>query len=888
MQALLVAFLTLSSESSSGLITISDAYYQNRDHFKIETLTATYFYDRNGGGFSRLLDRDGNDWIAYNQEPSKGPGAAGGGYRGLPNLLTSYEKPESGVGHPGFDQCKSTVIATDAIRSVCNNGRWAWTWRFTVENAVLTIEQADPDRPYWFTYEGVIGGRWSPDTHYWGTDLGGPYREMPQKDTQKFDRWQWIYLGDKSVPRVLLLMQIEYDKASDNLWYLGNSPDLLDSTDGMAVFGFGRGPNGPLLNGAGQRFVLGFVEKSVKKPNHHWRLASVASRWRDNYEAKVRVSETSLYDGGLASFRIETPSATYFYGKYRAGFAEIRDPQGRSWFTYRSRMPIGEDCGLSDCASINESLGCGLSLGKLNRDNPFSSSVTIRKPRHVRIHSETQQGDVACNWDFYPTHASVTLLNFPAKQKYLFSYKGAPGGQFNYADDFTLRPGDKRQPLSNPWSETVPWVLFGAHESPYGLLLVNHQTGNQMDSYSPYPFDFSEQQPFRQAALFGFGLSDGQNQSSKLAQPYSLLPARFSVAITPDTHVEDVESTMRQIGTLSNNPYTGHLFGSPHIDVWNGDEQHFGRLGVPIKWVNVLGHVSPGDGLDTLQYSLNGGALTTLTVGPDDRRLANKGDFNVELEYDELHNGLNNLSLVATDGLGRRTQRSVNLYCHRGNIWPLPYTIDWMKVHSISDVVQVVDGKWTLEKDGIRTVDPNYDRAIALGDRTWTDYSVTVAVTFHGYTPPNGGPPTYGVSHASIAARFPGHYSDNRQPHTQWFPLGGAAEFRLGEDLDKSSWRIFRDGAAKKYPTKLIQQSFHRVELGVRYLLKLRVDSLPGPAARYRVKYWKDGESEPAQWDMDTKEGENPIKSGGVLIIAHNTDVTFGKITVTPKGPDDL
>lgn len=885
LQALMLAFLTASSESSPDLISISDAYYQNRDHFKIETLTATYLYDRKGGGFSRLLDRDGNDWIAYKQEPGKGPGAAGGSFRGLPNLLTAYGKPESGIGHPGFDRCYSKIIATDEIRSVCDKGRWAWTWRFTAENAVLTIERADPDQPYWFTYEGVIGGHWSPGTIYWGTDTGGPHREIPQQDAQKFDRWQWIYFGDKSVPRVLLLMQIDYDKASDNLWFLGNSRKLSDSSDGMAVFGFGRGPNGPLLKGGGKRFVLGFVEKSVKKPQNHWHIASVANHWRYRYEAKVRVSETSFY-GGMASFRIETPTATYVYSKFRAGFAEIRDPQGRKWFTYRTRIPIDEDCEFPDCASIKEHPGCGLSLGKLNSDNPFSSTLVIRGPRHVRIHSKTRQGDVACNWDFYPTHASVTLLNFPVNRKYLFYYRGAPGGQFDDSGDFTLRPTNKHQSLAKPWSEAVPWVLFAAQESPYGLLLVNHQTTSPMDSYTPYPPEMPEQHTDEQAALFGFGLSR-RISGDKLAQPFALLPARFSVAMTPGTQIQDVETTMRQIGTFSTNPYSGYLFDPPVIDIWDGNEQHFGRLGVPIKWVNILGRVAPGDGLDALQYSLNGGALKSLTVGPDDRRLANQGDFNVELDYDGLRSGLNNLDLVATDNLGRRTHRSVNLYCHRGNTWPLPYTVDWTKVRSISDAVQVVDGRWKLEKDGIRTMDPNYDRAIALGDRTWTDYNVTVAVTFHGYTPPGGGPPTYGVSHASIAARFPGHYNDNKQPHTQWYPLGGVAEFRLGEDLGKSSWRIFRGGTAKKNPVKLIQKGFHRVDLGIRYMLKMRVDTLPGSGARYRAKYWKDGEPEPALWDMDTKEGGNIIQSGGVLIISHNTDVTFGNITVKPNSPDD-
>ena len=29
------------------------------------------------------------------------------------------------------------------------------------------------------------------------------------------------------------------------------------------------------------------------------------------------------------------------------------------------------------------------------------------------------------------------------------------------------------------------------------------------------------------------------------------------------------------------------------IDIWYGDEQRFGHLGVPQRWVNVLGRVDP-------------------------------------------------------------------------------------------------------------------------------------------------------------------------------------------------------------------------------------------------------------------------------------------------------
>jgi hypothetical protein len=614
----------------------------------------------------------------------------------------------------------------------------------------------------------------------------------------------------------------------------------------------------------------------------------VARRWLQDAERVVRVSETTL-PGDLECFRIETPAATYYYGKRGAGFARILDPQGRDWIGHRpGGKAEGEFRGLPKSTPAGGFFHCDYGARAPQAANPFVSTVSGSETGRVRISSETTQGDAACDWDFFPTHATLTLRKVPGG-KYWFTYEGAPGGGFDLAEDFTLRPDGRRAPLSESWTGTVPWVLVGAKESPHGLLLVNHQTGSPVDSYTPFPYQLNEKQPAHQMAVLGFGRSSWQDAPRKHVPQFTQLPARFSVAVTGMATAEAAETALCRIGTLATGATAGSRFAPPAIDVWYGDEQHFGRLGVPQKWVNILGRVKPGDGLASLQYSLNGGALVPLSLGADGKRLARDGDFNVDLEFDALREGANALKLIATDGAGRRGERVVRVVCHRGRVWPLPYTVDWRKVRAISDAVQIVDGNWKLDADGVRTVEPYYDRILAFGDRTWTDYTVTVAVTFHGYTPPFGGQPTYGVSHAAIAARFPGHFADDRQPHVQWFPLGAVAEFRLGQDLDQSSWRIFRDGgtAPRAFPTTLVEPRMRRVELGVRYQLKLRVDSLPGPASRIRVKSWPAGEPEPAAWDMDSKEGGGAIPAGGALVVSHNTDVTFGMLTATRNNPNE-
>ena len=69
------------------------------------------------------------------------------------------------------------------------------------------------------------------------------------------------------------------------------------------------------------------------------------------------------------------------------------------------------------------------------------------------------------------------------------------------------------------------------------------------------------------------------------------------------------------------------------IDIWYGQNQLFAEVGLPQRWINILGRVTDGDGDVTLTYSLNGSPELPLTVGPDDRRLQDPGDFNVEISY---------------------------------------------------------------------------------------------------------------------------------------------------------------------------------------------------------------------------------------------------------------
>ena len=83
-------FLVLIVVSHLALVacnqtSIEDDLYEGRPHFRIETENATYYFDKAGGGLSRVIDNHGTDWVQYNGDPkAAAPGGAAGGFRGIP------------------------------------------------------------------------------------------------------------------------------------------------------------------------------------------------------------------------------------------------------------------------------------------------------------------------------------------------------------------------------------------------------------------------------------------------------------------------------------------------------------------------------------------------------------------------------------------------------------------------------------------------------------------------------------------------------------------------------------------------------------------------------------------------------------------------------------
>ena len=312
---------------------------------------------------------------------------------------------------------------------------------------------------------------------------------------------------------------------------------------------------------------------------------------------------------------------------------------------------------------------------------------------------------------------------------------------------------------------------------------------------------------------------------------------------------------------------TASSSGGATIDVWYGPSQRFGSLGIPQQWVNILGNVTDPDGISALSYSLNGGPEETLSVGPDKKRLAEPGDFNVEIDHQVLNEGINTVDIIAKDTFGGTTIETVEIDFRSSAVWPLPYFIDWSSVLDLQDVIQVADGQWTVVPDGIRNEQIAYDRLLALGDLQWDFYEITVPITVHSINER--------TSHVvGMIMRWAGHTDQPifcAQPHCGWSP-NGAFIYADYSDLLKVH--------AREHPD-------FQLELGVKYYWKVRVQEANG-VDLYAVKIWEDGTNEPLNWTVSAL-ANSKLMQGSLLLIAHNVEVTFGDITVLPvDGSDPL
>lgn len=219
-------FPTLPLAASLSLVTavvaqvtvtdnVSDA--QEPNCIKIATPACTLYYDKDGAGFTSIVDTDGNDWISY-----KPGGGSAGEYRGIPNMGPCC--------HPGYSGHHTEITRESAEQATITSSKngWVTRWDFFPTHATLTIEEKPDDEYYWL-YEGTPGG---------GVDDGdymvladGTRKPINTNEWRNDLSPEWIYFGDGAMNRVLFYVNHQDDNVEDQYWLMNNK---------MTVFGFGR------------------------------------------------------------------------------------------------------------------------------------------------------------------------------------------------------------------------------------------------------------------------------------------------------------------------------------------------------------------------------------------------------------------------------------------------------------------------------------------------------------------------------------------------------------------------------------------------------------------------------------------------------------------------
>ena len=324
------------------------------------------------------------------------------------------------------------------------------------------------------------------------------------------------------------------------------------------------------------------------------------------------------------------------------------------------------------------------------------------------------------------------------------------------------------------------------------------------------------------------------------------------------------------------------ISAGPVIDVWYGDNQYFGHNGEPLIWVNILGNVSGDHPITSMTYNLNSTGNRALTLGvdgPSDRRLGAEGDFNVEIAYTDLNVGSNTVLLRATDDQSNVTTRTVTIEYTSGQSWSLPTYTDWADLERIDDGAQVVDGYWALDGGGVKPVQLDYDRLVAIGNMSWTDYEVTVPVTIHGIDAAGFPGPSYGPG-LGLILNWKGHFQTGamEEPRVGWSQFGAIGWFHWSRSGGNTTvgMQMLSGGAAE------IASNNKSADFDTPYIFKMQVKSVPSAPSQFKMKVWEADTQEPAAWDMEGTGTAGALRSGSMMLVAHHVEATFGRVTITP------
>lgn len=325
----------------------------------------------------------------------------------------------------------------------------------------------------------------------------------------------------------------------------------------------------------------------------------------------------------------------------------------------------------------------------------------------------------------------------------------------------------------------------------------------------------------------------------------------------------------------------------PLIRVWHGNLRRVGHLGHLQDDLNIAGHVEKWHDLDRLQYRINGSHAIPLSFR-EFRRLSRDGDFNADVPIGLLAPGRNTITIEAHFRDGRSARHDITVIRQDGST-PLPFQIRWRDVRHVDDVGQAVDGEWLLTPSGLRTARPGYDRLFLIGERWWRDYEVHTTVTVHALE--TNTPYYSGGQGVGLILRFAGHVTGgprhfpSGQPKWGYQPFGALAWLRWSRrDPSRAPLIQFYRGD----DDHTAEFGFFPFQVGSPVGLRFACRTLPTDAdtagrTEYRFRVWRLPEKEPENWNLTlVQTSRDALREGGLALIAHHVDATFGDITIRP------
>jgi LmbE family N-acetylglucosaminyl deacetylase/regulation of enolase protein 1 (concanavalin A-like superfamily) len=214
-------------------------------------------------------------------------------------------------------------------------------------------------------------------------------------------------------------------------------------------------------------------------------------------------------------------------------------------------------------------------------------------------------------------------------------------------------------------------------------------------------------------------------------------------------------------------------------------------------------------------------------------------------------------------------------------MWPKTYTTNFTSNDSIARQAQVLDGVWRFENGGVRPLVTGFDRALLIGDTGWTDYEVTAPFRIHSFDPqtPQG-------AAVGLAVGWQGHnaWGQPRVGH----PGGGLCLYARGGS-EPMPFQLQIGYSPGPVDDTTLATKAATLAPNVQYRMRFRQRGISAGLTRYSCKVWRADQNEPAAWDLETDipdwAGTTGQRSGSAVLLAHETDVTFGNATIAPAGP---